>query len=242
MAREVGDPLAHLVVEDPVVLLGVPLRVGVGRLEEALLADLLVGDGDVCDRELDAGVRPEVVVERGEHGEDVLLVLATRRLVGDVRELDRLREEAFLYLGYAVLVDGVVADVGGDLARLGARLLLSLELLLVGLLGSIRLAGRAHQLLYEARRARPLALGLRPRCTLGSDAILRELLLSLELLLVARSLFPCAFRILSLAHWPPLLFVLRSSSPCAWALPPRCAGGTCLPGSRRGAFGLSGGG
>lgn len=49
---------------DPVVLLGVLLRVGAGRLEEALLADLLVRNGDVGDGELDAGVRAEVVVER----------------------------------------------------------------------------------------------------------------------------------------------------------------------------------
>ena len=117
MAREVGDALSHLVVEDLVVFLGVLLRVGTCRLKEALLADLIFGDGDVGYRELDARVRPEVVVEGGEHREDVLLVLAAGRLVGDVRELDRLREEAFLDLCDAILVDGVVSDVGGYVAR-----------------------------------------------------------------------------------------------------------------------------
>ena len=111
-------PSLHLVVQDLVVFLGgVLLRVGAGRLEEGLLADLVFGDGDVGYGELDARVRAEVVVEGGEHREDVLLVLAAGRLVGDVRELDRLREEAFLDLRDAVLVDGVVADVGGYVAR-----------------------------------------------------------------------------------------------------------------------------
>ena len=117
MAREVGDALSHLVVQDLVVFLGVLLRVGVGRLEEALLSDLLFRDGDVRNGELHARVRAEVVIERGEHREDVLLVLATCRLVGDVRELDRLREEPFLDLRDAVLVDGVVADEGSYVAR-----------------------------------------------------------------------------------------------------------------------------
>ena len=41
VAHEVGDPLAHLVVEDAVVLLDVLVDARVARLEEALAPDLV---------------------------------------------------------------------------------------------------------------------------------------------------------------------------------------------------------
>ena len=157
VAREVRYALAHLVVQDPVVLLGVEGRViALGR-EEALASDLLLGDGDVGDGELHARVGPEVVVERREHGEDVLLALAPGRLVADVGELDGLGEEACLHLGDAVLVDGVVADVGGDVSRLGALLLLGLYLLLVLLLRSVGVGGLSEE---QPEGALPLARSL----------------------------------------------------------------------------------
>ena len=146
VTHEVRYPFAHLVVEDPVVFLGVLGRVGICRLKEALPADLVVRYGDVGYCQLHARVRTEVVVQRGEHREDVLLVLAPCRLVGDVRELDRLREEPLLDLRDAVLVDDVVADEGADVPRLGARLLLALQPLLVGLLRTVGLGGHAGEL------------------------------------------------------------------------------------------------
>jgi hypothetical protein len=72
-AHEVGDPLAHLVVEDAVVLLG---ERGVrGLVEERAVPDLLGGDGRVGDRELERRVRPERVVELAAGREDGLLRL-----------------------------------------------------------------------------------------------------------------------------------------------------------------------
>ncbi|MGV4289552.1 hypothetical protein [Trueperella pyogenes] len=63
VALEVGEALPHLVVEDAVVLLDVLGGRFVALFEERPLADLPVGDGHVCDGELEAGVRAEVVVE-----------------------------------------------------------------------------------------------------------------------------------------------------------------------------------
>ena len=137
VTSEVRDALAHLVVQDLVVLPGVSRRVVVGLRKEALVADFLVGDRDVRYGELHGGIRAEVVVERGEHGEDVLLALLARRLVGDVGELDGLGEEPLLDLGDAVAIDGVVADEGGYVPRGGARPLLARDPLLVRLLAAV---------------------------------------------------------------------------------------------------------
>ena len=63
VALEVGEALPHLVVEDAVVLLDVLGGRFVALFEERPLADLPVGNGHVCDGELEAGVRAEVVVQ-----------------------------------------------------------------------------------------------------------------------------------------------------------------------------------
>ena len=60
----------------------------------------------------------------------------------------------------------------------------------------------------------PLALGLSHCCAFGSDSGLGEPFLILEPLLVLFHLFLWLPRILWLAHWPPLLCVWTSSSPC----------------------------
>ena len=64
----------------------------------------------------------------------------------------------------------------------------------------------------------PLALGLSHRCAFGSDSGLGEPFFILEPLLVLFHLFLWLPRILWLAHWPPLLCVWTSSSPCDSAL------------------------
>ena len=110
VAHEVGHPLAHLVVEDAVVLLDVSVDARVALLEEALAPDLSLGDGGVDDGELDRGLRSEVVVELAHSREDGLLVLLPRRLVADIAELDGLAEQPFLYLRGPVGVHCVVAD------------------------------------------------------------------------------------------------------------------------------------
>ena len=83
-AHEVGDPLAHLVVEDAVVLARIAPRDGVRVVEERAVADLLGGDRRVGDREL--RVRPERVVELAAGGEDGLLGLLPGGLVAHVGE------------------------------------------------------------------------------------------------------------------------------------------------------------
>lgn len=90
VAHEVRDALAHLVVEDPVVLFGEPGGGALTGLEEDLAADLVGRDGRVHDLELHVGVRREVVEQRAHHGEGRLARLLARGLVADVGELDRL--------------------------------------------------------------------------------------------------------------------------------------------------------
>ena len=121
MAHEVGDPLAHLVVEDAVVLLDVLVDARVALLEEALAPDLALGYGSVGYGELHGGLRAEVVVELAHRREHRLLVLLARGLVADVPELDGLAEEALLDLRGPVGVHGVVADRGKDVFGLGSR-------------------------------------------------------------------------------------------------------------------------
>ena len=75
MAHEVRDPLAHLVVEDAVVLLDVLVDARVALLEEALAPDLALGYGSVGYGELHGGLRAEVVVELAHRREHRLLVL-----------------------------------------------------------------------------------------------------------------------------------------------------------------------
>ena len=120
MAHEVRDPLAHLVVEDAVVLLDVLVDARVALLEEALAPDLALGYGRVGYGELHGGLRAEVVVELAHRREHRLLVLLACGLVADVPELDGLAEQALLDLRGAVDVHSVVADRGEDVFGLGA--------------------------------------------------------------------------------------------------------------------------
>ena len=110
-ADEVRHALAHLVVEDSVVLVDVAQGALVVRLEENLLPDELSRDRGVHDGQLHARFRREVVVERAQGGEDLLLGFLSGGLVADVGELDGLAEEAGLDLGDAVFVQRVVGDV-----------------------------------------------------------------------------------------------------------------------------------
>ncbi len=153
---QVGDPLAQLVVEDPVVL----VREGVVDLldvaEEPLGPDHFGGNGGVRYRELHRRVGVEVVVEAREHREDVLLGVPARRLVADVGELDRLAEQALLHLGDAVSVKGVVADVVelalGGVAGLGRPPLLLLPGLRLPSLGLPAAEDEAHEARFPGRR------------------------------------------------------------------------------------------
>jgi hypothetical protein len=121
-AHEVGDPLAHLVVEDAVVLAGVSARHGVGVVEERAVADLLGGDRRVGDGELQGRVRPERVVELAAGREDGLLGLLPHGLVAHVGERHRLREEPALHLADAVAPHRLEADRAVDVARGAAAL------------------------------------------------------------------------------------------------------------------------
>lgn len=122
LAHEVRHALAHLVVEDAVVLLRIGRRRGVARVEEALAADEVGGDGAVHDGELHAAFRAEVVEQLAPPAEYGLLRLLARRLVADVVEGEGLAEKPFLYLRDAVLVHEVEAhgpvDVPGRAAAL----------------------------------------------------------------------------------------------------------------------------
>ena len=120
MAHEVGDPLAHLVVEDAVVLLDVLVDARVALPEEALAPDLALGNGRVGYGELHGGLRAEVVVELAHRREHRLLVLLPRRLVANVPELDGLAEKALLDLRRPVGVHGVVADCREHVFGLGS--------------------------------------------------------------------------------------------------------------------------
>ena len=121
VADEVGDPLAQLVVQDPVVLRGVARGARVVRREEPLRPDLLGGDGAVHHRELDAALRAEVVEQLAPSGEDRPLALLPRRLVADVVEGEGLAEQALLDLRYAVFVQKVVPDRRVDVLRRPAK-------------------------------------------------------------------------------------------------------------------------
>ena len=117
--HEVRDALAHLVVEDAVVLIHVCVEAGIGLGEERPVADLFRGNGLVGDRYLDAGVRVEVVVERAHGAVDVLAGVLPGALVGDVAELHRLAEEAWGDLRHSVLEHELVsAEVDGALLPL----------------------------------------------------------------------------------------------------------------------------
>ncbi len=142
---QVRDALAHLVVEDAVVLLDVVVQAGVALWEERPVADLLGRHGLVGDRDLDAGVRVEVVVERAHCAVDVLAGVLPGALVGDVAELHHLAEEAWRYLGDPVLEHELVsAEVDGALLPL-----LLLLLLLRGAFDAL------PTLLQQAHRAPP---------------------------------------------------------------------------------------
>ena len=91
-ADEIRHALAHLVVEDPVVLVDVAQGTHVVRLEEHLLPDELSRDRGVHDGQLHARFRRKVVVERAQRGEDLLLGFLSGGLVADVGEFDGLAE------------------------------------------------------------------------------------------------------------------------------------------------------
>ncbi len=158
VAHEVRDALAHLVVEDPVVLFGEPGGGALPGLEEDLAADLVGGDGRVHYLELHVGVRREVVEQRAHHGEGRLARLLARGLVADVGELDRLAEHPGHHLGDAVPVHGVVADVGGHLARAVALPAAPLPLGLRALRGVLAPARAAEEQPEGARALRPILL------------------------------------------------------------------------------------
>ena len=178
VAHEVRDALAHLVVEDPVVLFGEPGGGALPGLEEDLAADLVGGDGRGHDLELHVGVRREVVEQRAHHGEGRLARLLARGLVADVGELDRLAEHPGHHLGDSVPVHGVVADVGGHLARAVALPAAPLPLGLRALRGVLAPARAAEEQPEGARALRPILV-------LGSCSAHRARLLSS---------WPCASR------------------------------------------------
>ena len=127
-------------------------------LEEDLAADLVGGDGRVHYLELHVGVRREVVEQRAHHGEGRLARLLARGLVADVGELDRLAEHPGHHLGDAVPVHGVVADVGGHLARAVALPAAPLPLGLRALRGVLAPARAAEEQPEGARALRPILL------------------------------------------------------------------------------------
>ena len=86
LAHEVGDALAHLRVEDVVVLLGQwPGRV-VADLEEGAVADLGLVDGARDEGRLHGDLGREAVVEHAHALAHRRLGLVARRLVADVAE------------------------------------------------------------------------------------------------------------------------------------------------------------
>ena len=152
VAADVGNALAHLVVQDVVehlrVVAGgvVPLT---GDIEELAVADLLLEQRRVDDAHLDQRVRAELVVQARERGEHGFLLLVAHGVVAGIAEGDGGGEQALLDLADAVLVHAVVADVVHNVLRAlafaacvrrlrGEFLVAVLEL---GLHGRVALAG-----------------------------------------------------------------------------------------------------
>lgn len=152
VAADVGNALAHLVVQDVVEHLRV-VAGGVvaltGDIEELAVADLLLEQGRVDDAHLDQRVRAELVIQSRERGEHGFLLLVAHGVVAGVAEGDGGGEQALLDLADAVLVHAVVADVVHHVLRAlalaacvrrlrGEFLVAVLEL---GLHGRVALAG-----------------------------------------------------------------------------------------------------
>ena len=146
MSFQVRNALAHLVVQDAVVLVNVFVEAGVAFREEGSVADLLCGHGVVRDRHLNRRVWAEVVVQRAHGAVDVLAGVLSGALVGDVAEPDHLAEQPRGHLGDAVSEHELVS---AEACRRLPALLLGVFLLSAIVL---RFALRRF---HEAHRARP---------------------------------------------------------------------------------------
>ena len=117
--NEVRDALAHLVVEDAVVLPDERRRRSPGVAEELAAAHLVRRQGDVGNRELDRRAGAEVVPELAVGREHRTLRLLARRLVADVREGEAHREDPRLHLAQPVGKHRLVPDRRAGVARGG---------------------------------------------------------------------------------------------------------------------------